>query len=178
MDALAAKGTGDDLHWSGFFVAPCASDNFSHTASPCREERCVPGEQPVLRKLFFVLLRSVEHHLDHTFDVAVGGRQRCHVASKTARDRGPHLILVEDFALDLARLENILGQGLEHGLLTEGKSKLKHPAYKSALAMPDCRKLPGEAVLIPLEFGPIRQFVDISSHSPHLLRRLYWSFTA
>jgi hypothetical protein len=36
--------------------------------------------------------------------------------------------------------------------------------------MADGRKLSGKAALIPLEFGPIRQFVDIFNHSPHRLR--------
>jgi hypothetical protein len=36
--------------------------------------------------------------------------------------------------------------------------------------MPDGGKLSGKPALIPLEFGPIRQFVDIFGHSPHHLR--------
>jgi hypothetical protein len=72
MDVLAAKGTGDDLHRSRLFVAPRADDNFSHAASPRREERRVPAEQPVLGKLFFVLLRGIEHHFNDAFDIAVG----------------------------------------------------------------------------------------------------------
>ena len=103
----------------------------------------MPGEQPVSGKLFLVLLRGVEHHLHHTLDIAVGGRQRSHLHSETARDRGPHLILVKNFALDLARLEHVFGQGLEGGLLPQRKSELLHPADKSALAMPDCCKLLG-----------------------------------
>ncbi len=73
MNVLAAMGTGDDLHWSGSFVAPRADDDFSHAASPRWEERCVPAEQPILGEFILVLLGGVEHHLDHTLDAAVGG---------------------------------------------------------------------------------------------------------
>jgi hypothetical protein len=132
----------------------------------------MPTVQPVFGEFFFVLLRGVEHHFDDAFHVAVGGRQRSHFHSEAARDRGPYLILVEDFAFDLAGLEYVFCQGLEDGFLAERKTERLHTANEAALAMPDSCKLLGKAALIPLEFGPIRQFMDIFGHSPHLLRRL------
>ena len=54
---------------------------------------------------------SCEH-----FNVAVGGCKCADVHAKAARKRGPHLIFVEDFALDLAGPEHVLGEGLEHCL--------------------------------------------------------------
>ena len=47
-----------------------------------------------------------------------------------------------------------------------------HAADQPSLAVPDSRKLPGEPRLIPFEFGPISQFMDVFDHSPHLLRRI------
>ena len=132
----------------------------------------MPAEQPVFGECFLVLLRGVEHHLDHAFYVTVGGRQCRRFHSKAVRDRGPHLILVEDFALDLAGLEDVFCQGLKDGLFPQWKTECLHAADQPSLAVPDGRKLPGEPRLIPFEFGPISQFIDVFDHSPHLLRRI------
>ena len=83
------------------------------------------------------VLRRVEHHFDHAFHIAVGGRQRSDVHSEAARNRGANLILIKDFSFDFAGLEHVLREGLEHRFIAERKSKALHAANQSPLAMPD-----------------------------------------
>ena len=91
-----------------------------------------------------ILLGRVEHHLDDAFDIAVGGRQRADVHAQPAGDRGAHLIRVEDLTFDLARLEDILGQGLEHGLAAQREAKRLHAADQPALPVTHGgKRLPG-----------------------------------
>jgi hypothetical protein len=124
----------------------------------------MPVEQPFFRERIFEFLGGVEHHLDHAFDMAVSGGQGSGFDPEPARNRGSDFSLVEDFAFDLAGFEHVLGEDLENGLLAHRKSQCLHAADQSSLAMPDGSKLSGKAVLIPGEFGPGRQLVDIGRH--------------
>jgi hypothetical protein len=62
-------------------------------------------------------LGSVQHHLNHAFDVAVGGRQACNFHPEAARNRGSDFLLVQDVAFDLAGFEHVFGERLENGFL-------------------------------------------------------------
>src|SRR5581483_9659639 len=121
---------------------------------------------------------GVEHHFDDALDVPVGGGQSADVHPQAARDRGTHLLAVEDFALDFAGLQDFLGEVLERRLAAQGKAQGLHAADQPALAMAHRRQAVGQAVLIPAEFGPIGQFVDVGGHSPRLLRRIWPLFAA
>ena len=87
----------------------------------------MPTEKSVNRQRPVVTLRCVEHHLDYTFDGASrsAGVGTPDIQAQTSRNRGTDLILVKHLSLDLARFEDVLGQGLKHGLFTKtGNPKL------------------------------------------------------
>ena len=46
----------------------------------------MPPEQPFIRQRLVISLRGVEHHLHHTFDMAVGGLQGADVHSEATGD--------------------------------------------------------------------------------------------
>ncbi len=52
------------------------------------------------------MLRGIEHRLDHTFDLAVGGRQGADIHAEPLGNRGAHLRTIERLAFDLARLKH------------------------------------------------------------------------
>ena len=110
VHALAADGTGDDLHRTCFFGAPVADSDLAHAAASGRKQRSVPSEQALGRERRIVFFRSVKDHFDDALDVAVGRSECADIHAETARKRRAHLILVEDFAFDLARLDHFLGE--------------------------------------------------------------------
>ena len=118
-----------------------------------------------------IFLGGVEHHLDDAFDVPVGRRQCPDIEPEAAGDGGAHLVDVEDLALDLARFQDILGQGVEDGLLAEPEAEAFHPADQPALPVTHGRELVRQPFLIPVEPGPIASLVDVHCYSPHRLRR-------
>jgi len=77
----------------------------------------VPTEQPFVGERLSVFLVGVEHHLDDAIHMAVGRRQPERLHPQPTSDRCTDLVLVENFALDFAGLENILRQGAEHGFI-------------------------------------------------------------
>ena len=101
----------------------------------------MPAEQAFLGERLVVFLGGVEHHLDDALDIAVGGREGADIHAEAAGDRGAHLILVEDFAFDLAGFEDVLGQGLEDGLRAELEAEPFHPADEPPLPVTHGRKL-------------------------------------
>ena len=83
----------------------------------------MPAEQAFLGQRVLIFLGGVEHHLDNAVDMPVGGRQCPDIESESAGEGGAYLIDVEDFALDLARFQDVLGQGAEDGLLAEPEAE-------------------------------------------------------
>ena len=71
----------------------------------------MPAEQAFLRQGVLVFLGGVEHHLDDAFHMPVGGSQCPDIESETAGEGRAYLVDVEDFAFDLARFQDVLGQG-------------------------------------------------------------------
>ena len=130
----------------------------------------MPAEQAFLREGFLVFLGGVEHHLDNAFHMAVGGSQCPDIESEAAGEGGAYLIDVEDFAFDLARFQDVLGQGAQDGLFPETEAQAFHPANEPPLAVTDRRKLVSQPFLIPAEPGPIVSFVDVHRYSPQVLR--------
>lgn len=78
----------------------------------------MPGKQTVCRHRLLILARSVQHDVNNALDVAVDRRQRPDVDTKTTRDRRSNLLSIQVFTFDFARLDNILGESLEHRLFS------------------------------------------------------------
>ena len=93
---------------------------------------CQPNRRSSVSGLL-IFLGGVEHHLDDAVDMPVGRRQCPDIESETACERGAYLIDVEDFALDLARFQDVLGQRVQDGLLPQPEAEAFHPADKPAL---------------------------------------------
>lgn len=130
----------------------------------------MPVEQTLAGQGLLVALGGVQHHLDHALDVAVGRRQSSDVYAQATGDGGADLVLVQDFAFDLAGLEHVLGQCLQHGLGPQVEPHALHAAEQAALAVANGRKLIGESSHLPVESGPSLKIVDVFDHSPHSLR--------
>jgi hypothetical protein len=135
---------------------------------------------PVGKSAACHLLSGVHHHRDNAFDVTVRRNECADIHSEPARDRRAHLIVVKDFALDLAGLDHVLGQGLQDGLIAQRKPERFHMADQPPLPMPDRGEGFRYGILIPAELGPVGQLVDVGhdnlrifcgdydAYSPHL----------
>ena len=124
----------------------------------------MPGAQALVRERRGVALRGVERHLHNAVDVAVGGDQAADVEAQAARDGGAHLVLVQLLALDVAALENVLGQRLENGLVAERKAHALHAADQAALVVADAGQGGEQALVVPGEVGPAVKLVDVGGH--------------
>jgi hypothetical protein len=108
----------------------------------------------------------------------VGGGQSADLHAQPSRDRGSHLVLVQDFAFDLAGLEDILRKRCQNGLGAQVEPQRFHAAGQTALPVTDRREMPSRQVLVPPEAWPFLQFMYVSCHSPHLMRGLSLLFVA
>jgi hypothetical protein len=97
----------------------------------------VPRRQPVRGQRLCELLGRVEQHLDDAVDIAIGGDQSRDVHAEPACERGTHLGAVENLALDLARFNDLLGEGAEGGVGAQGVAESFHAADEPALAVAD-----------------------------------------
>jgi len=86
----------------------------------------MPAEQPFGGERLVVVLRGVEHHLDHTLDIPVGRGEGADVDAEASRDGGADLVLVQDLALDFGGLEDVFGQCLKNGLFLKPESECFH----------------------------------------------------
>src|SRR6185437_999410 len=107
---------------------------------------------------------------DDTLDIAVRGFQRANVHAEAARDGRADLLRIQLLAFDLAALENVGGQRLEHGFLLEMEPERLHVPDQAALPVTDRGQWLGNRLRAPVETGPLPQRVDI--HSPQILRKL------
>lgn len=121
----------------------------------------MPRKQPLLRERLVIVTRGVEHHFNNAFDLAVHCVNAADVHTEAARDRRTHLDRLELFALDLAALDDVFGKGLEHGLLLKGEPQSFHVASQTALPMADGSERVGQPFPVPVELGPIRQFMNM-----------------
>src|SRR3990172_1111860 len=133
MDALLADGPGDNLHRSGAVVTPAPYPDLRHAAAPGGKQGCVPREEPFGRERLIVVAAGVEHHLDDTLDVPVGGFQRTDVHAEPPGDRRSDLVRFELFSLDLAALENVFSQGPQNRFLAELEAEGFHAPDQPAL---------------------------------------------
>jgi hypothetical protein len=68
-------------------------------------------------------------------------------------------------ALDLARLDDVLGQGLEHGFAAQRQAQGLHAPEQASLPVSDGGKQFLQDLVIPREFPPIVQFMDVCRHN-------------
>ena len=61
----------------------------------------MPTEQACVGQRGGVVLCGVEDHLDHTFDVAIGGRQGTDIDPQAAGDGRADLVAIQHLPLDL-----------------------------------------------------------------------------
>jgi len=81
-----------------------------HAAASGGEQRGVPAEQALGGERLGVFFGRIEHHVDDALDAAVSRGEPADIQAKPPRERGAHLMLVEDLALDFAGLHNLLGE--------------------------------------------------------------------
>ena len=76
--------------------------------------------------------------------MTVSRRHCAYVHAETTGDGGPHLILIEDFALDLAGFDHLFCERLEHRLSAQREAKRLHATDQATLAMAHGHKLLGQ----------------------------------
>ena len=103
----------------------------------------MPAEQALISQWLVEFLGGVERHLDDALDIPVDRRQCPGLHPEAARYRGSDFILVEDFTLNFAGLENVFRQGFEDGVFSQGKPKRMHAANQPPLPVPDGCQLLG-----------------------------------
>src|ERR1700736_5171703 len=81
------------------------------------------------------MARSVEHHFDDAFHVAVRGFQGADIHAQSPSYRGPDLFRVQFLPFDLAALEDIRRECLQDGFPLQVESQSLHMADQAALAM-------------------------------------------
>src|SRR5476651_764707 len=176
MNVLLADRPGDHLHRAGAVVTPGPRPDFVHAAIPGWKQRRVPRKEPFGGERLVVVARGVEHHFDYAFDITVRGLECADIHAEPPGNRGPHLFGVQLFPLDLAALEHIGGQGLQHGFLPEGEAEGFHMAHQPALLVAGRGDRFGKLLAATGKSGPILKLMGV--HSTHLLRRLYLLFDA
>jgi hypothetical protein len=75
----------------------------------------------------------VHHHVDDALDVSVDGRQARDVHAEAPRYGGSNLFSFELFPFNLARLDDVFGEGAKVGLRTQVEADAFHLAEQSAL---------------------------------------------
>jgi hypothetical protein len=80
--------------------------------------------------------------------------------------------------IGLAGLEDVLRERCQNGLGAEVEPQRFHAPDQAALPVADRREMPSRQALVPPEARPFLQFMYVSRHSPHLMRRLCLSFAA
>src|SRR5262249_30279209 len=107
------------------------------TAAAGWKYRSVPGEQPLSRERLVIFLSGIEHHLDHALDISVGWRESARIYAEPPGDRRTHLLLIEDFALDFARLDHVFSHRVQPGFSPQGEAERLHATDESSLPMAD-----------------------------------------
>ncbi|MCU0733303.1 MAG: hypothetical protein MUE84_17210 [Hyphomonas sp.] len=106
-------------------------------------------------------MRCVQHHLDDTFHIAIGRGERSDLDAEAAGKRGAHLIRIKLLAFDLARFEDVFGQGAQNGLAAQRDTERFHASDQLALAQPEASQLRRYPGLIPTEVRPFITLMDI-----------------
>ena len=166
-NALLPDRPGDDLPSA---VAPGAESDSDPAARAGRKEGGMPVEQTFLGERLVVVPGGVEHHFDDPFN---GDPPATRPPMSIPRRRAIDDLTCSAsslFPFDLAALEDVGSQCLEHRLLPKAETESLHMPRQTPVAVPQAGKLIREKLTFPLEPGPVLKFVDI--HSPLQLRRL------
>ncbi len=78
----------------------------------------------------------------------------------------------------LARFENVKRESFQLGFLLEREPEAFHAAQQSPLAVAYLGQRPGKDLLVPMECGPIRELMDITTYYTHHMRILSALFYA
>src|SRR5271168_5024155 len=105
----------------------------------------MPRKEPLSSEWEVKMTRGVEHHFNHSLDLSIGWLESADIEAKTPGNRGPHLLGVEPFPFDLAALEHVRCQGLEHSLLLELEAECLHAADQPALLVAHGSQACGES---------------------------------
>jgi hypothetical protein len=97
----------------------------------------VPAEQAFGRQQRAATGRGIQHHLDHPFDMAVHRRERADIHAQPAGDGRAHGFDAEDFAFDLAGLDDIVGQRRQAGPVAPRHADLGETPQEHALGTAD-----------------------------------------
>ena len=164
LSGVIEDRAGNDLHRACAVIAPLADPDFCHAAAPGGEQGAVPAEQAVRCQRLFITTGCVQHDLDDPLDIAVLRGQRADVDPEATRDLGPHLCHIKHLALDLARLDDIHGQGLQDGFLAQLETERFHSADKTTLIMPHRRQRCSDGRVLPDQLWPGGIVPDVHSH--------------
>src|SRR5579872_844717 len=138
----------------------------------------MPSEKALARQRLSKILAGIEDHFNNTLDVAVRRTEPGDIHSQPPSKGGAHVIRIEGFPLDLARLDHFLRQRAERGLGAKLEPKPLHSAEQPPLQVAHRRQRLREALSVPAKPGPILQFVYVTRQSPHSMRRLCGLFSA
>lgn len=75
----------------------------------------MPGEQSLFGQRIGIMLGRIQHHLYDAFDIPIHRCQRADIHAQSPGYGGIHLLAIEVFTPDLARLDDIFRQRLELG---------------------------------------------------------------
>ena len=137
MHPSAPQRAGHHLHRTGGIVAPAAHVDPDQSRIARGEQRRVPPEQAVTSDRGAAVGGGVEHHLDHAFDVTIHRGQRADVDAKSASDGRADGLDVELLSLDLAGLDDVLGQHRKAGLIAQGHADVGQSSYQQPLGAAD-----------------------------------------
>ena len=163
VNALAADGARDDLHRPVRVVAPAADADPAQAAVSGGKQGGVPGEQPFFGQGCRVVPGGVERHLDDAVDAAIRRRQCAGIQAEAACDRRAHPVGGEDFAFDLARLHDILGERAQRGLAAHLGTQGLHAAKQFPLVVAHAREGFGEPGRILPDAWPFGALPDIGA---------------
>ena len=121
----------------------------------------MPAQQPLLGQRRLEALGRVQQHLHHPLHGPVRRRQRPDVHAQAPGQGGTHLLPVERLAFDQARLQDVLGERLEDGLVLQGEAEAFHTPDEPALAVAEGGQRIGKGFRVPAHPGPSLALVDI-----------------
>src|SRR5262249_48184894 len=131
------------------------------------------AEETFSSQRLVILLGGVERHFDDALHLTVCRGQRADLDAEPPCDGRTHLSLLEDLAFDFARLDHLLGQRLQHCLAAQGEDEGFHPPNEPPLAVPERGQRAAQGPVIPMEFWPIGELIDVFWHNIRISRGDY-----
>ena len=140
----------------------------------------MPPEQTFRVQRRRVIPRRVERHFDHALHIPVRRLQPRNLHAHPARNRRPHRLRVQPFALNGTGAQNIRRQSAKDGVLPQTESQALHVPDEPSLLPANRRQRLRQPLPVPPKVGPVRPLIDIRIHplrrfyhqSTHFLRRI------